>query len=153
MVYPCIRFERWKEKFPRGGKWNVTSNSHICSKHFTGCDFVITPLNKRARRVEKQNSKLTHRYINEDVFPTIFPNCPQYLSKMKPMPRTSITTSPGRQAIVIRRGEDKGKKDMQLDSIKSLEDIENKLITNDKGTVHHDYNFMVGSDKITIYVD
>ena len=40
---------------------------------------------------------------------------------------------------------------MQLDSIKSLEDIENKLITNNKGTVHHDYNFMVGSDKITIY--
>ena len=40
---------------------------------------------------------------------------------------------------------------MQLDRIQLLEDIENKLNTNDKRTVHHNYNFMVGSDKITIY--
>ena len=66
--------ERWKEKFPRGGEWNVTSKSLICSKHFTNSDFVITPLDKRARRVGKRNSKLTHRYLNEDVFPTIFHN-------------------------------------------------------------------------------
>ena len=105
-------------------------------------------IDKRARCVEKRNSKLTHRYLNEDVFPIIFPNCPQYLPKKKPVPQTSNTTSSGRQAIVIQRQEDK---EMQLYSIKSLEDIENKLITNDIGTVHHDYNFMVGSDKIIIY--
>ena len=68
--------ERRKEKFPHGGEWNVTSNSHICSKHFTDSDFVITPLVKRAHRVEKRNSKLAHRYLNEDLFPTIFPNWP-----------------------------------------------------------------------------
>ena len=98
--------------------------------------------------MEKQNCKFTHRYLNEDVSPTIFPNCPQYFSKKKPVPRTSNTTSSERQDIVIQRQENKEKKEMQFDSIKSLEDIENKLITNDKGTVHHDYNFMVGSDKL-----
>ena len=81
---PMHKFrERCKENFPRRGEWNVTSNSHICSKYFTDSDFVITPLDKRARRVEKRSSKLTYRYLNEDVFPTIFPNCPQYLSKKK----------------------------------------------------------------------
>ena len=133
---PMHKFrERCKENFPRGGEWNVTSNSHICSKYFTDSDFVITPLDKRARRVEKRNSKLTYRYLNEDVFPTIFPNCPQYLSKKKHQtknhPKDRYTKTE--------------KKEMQLDSIKSLEDIENKLIINDKGTIHREYNFMVGT--------
>ena len=25
--------EKWNEKFPRGGEWNVTSNLHTCSKN------------------------------------------------------------------------------------------------------------------------
>ena len=45
--------ERRKEKFPHGGEWNVTSNSHICSKHFTDSDFVITPLDKRAQKCSR----------------------------------------------------------------------------------------------------
>ena len=74
------------------------------------------------RKVSTSNSH-TQRYLNEDAFPTIFPNCPQYLSKKKPVPRTSNTTSSERQAIEDTKTGRQGKKEMQLDSIKLLEDL------------------------------
>ena len=143
--------ERWKEKFPRGGEWNVTCNSYICSKHFTDSDFVTSSLDKTTSRVRKRNSTLKHKYLKENAYPTVFPKCPQYLSKKKPKPRTSNTTSSERKAIVLQRLEDKKKQEQQLDSIKTLKDIECKLLTNHKHSMLHDYKFNIGNNKITIY--
>ena len=76
---------RWKEKFPRGGDWKVTKNTIICSKHFTDNDFVMISLDKTTSRARKGTSLLKHRYLKKDASPSIFPNCPQYLSKKTPV--------------------------------------------------------------------
>ena len=64
--------ERWKEKFPRGGEWNVTCNSYICSKHFTDSDFVTSSLDKTTSGARKRNSTLKHKYLKELHIPLFF---------------------------------------------------------------------------------
>ena len=41
--------EEWKGKIPRAGKWKITDNIGICSKHFMKED-IVTPSNDRGKR-------------------------------------------------------------------------------------------------------
>ena len=74
--------EEWKGKTPRAGKWKITDNVGICSKHFVKEDIVteFTPSNDRGKR-KKKGERLAKPYLKDDAVPTIFPDCPKHLTK------------------------------------------------------------------------
>ena len=141
--------ERWKNKFLRGGKWEVTEHSYICNKHFVDSDFVTHSADKKTRRARKVKKTLLRRYLKKDKFPTIFQDCPQYLSNKKPAPRTSSTTPSERNAIVLKMLQDKKLQEQRLDVIKTLKDIEHRRIKSVNPVLKYS-KFIVGNDKITI---
>ena len=139
--------EKWKEKLPRGGEWKVTKNTYICSKHFAEGDFMTNTQDKKKNRAMKSNCSILCRYLRKDAFPFVFPDCPQYLSTSKRIPRTSTATSPERQAIVLLREEKEMLELQRLDCVQTLGDIKNRLEENEGKSSH----FVSASDKITIY--
>ena len=89
----------------------LQKNSFICSKYFTDDDFVTNSLDNTPSRARKRTSLLKHRYLKKDVFPSIFPNCPQYLTKKIQVRQSSCTTSKQREAAVIERAKNEEKQD------------------------------------------
>ena len=52
----------WKHKIHRGGDWDVTNRSFICSKHFQDSDLVYNTLdinNSRKRRLQKKENLIS----------------------------------------------------------------------------------------------
>ena len=111
----------WKEKIPRGGNWNLSKNHGICSKHFVESDFVTTTVDSNSRR-KRQN--LRKHYITDDAVPTLFPNCPKYLSKKKKVKRASMGSSEKRKTAVKKRLEEYQKREREKDTARSFKDIE-----------------------------
>lgn len=76
----------WTSKIPREN-FKPSSQSVVCAKHFSEqfivrCDSVTRP-DGSVLTVERSRPKLT-----EDAYPSIFPNCPSYLSEEPPAKRT-----------------------------------------------------------------
>ena len=121
---------RWKEKIRRGGTWKVTANTGICSKHFVQSDFITSSLDSNERRGRKKDDvSLKKWYIKEDAIPTIFPNCPSYFSKKTPTARPTMASSAIREAVVEERLEEERLKKVEMDTVRSLEDIKKLLST------------------------
>ena len=59
----------WKYKIHRGGNWEVTKNTFICSKHFVSTDFLSESQDSNNRR----KKTLKYRYLKCNAYPT--PNC------------------------------------------------------------------------------
>ena len=92
--------KEWENKIHRGGKWSMTTESIICSKHFEGSDFVYDTNDTNNRRKQKlEKEKLKYRYVKKGAYPTKFPNCPSYLLKNKPAERPSLGSSDAREKI------------------------------------------------------
>ena len=83
----------WKSNFPRGD-WKVTDQTFICSKHFTASNFITERRDSNTTRsTKKKDTELKYRFLKDDAYPTIHPNCPQYLSQKKPASRPSLAMS------------------------------------------------------------
>ena len=52
VTYHKFRVE-WKDKIHRGGDWDITNHSFICSKHFQDSDLVYDTLDSNNRRKRK----------------------------------------------------------------------------------------------------
>ena len=83
---------------------------------------------RRIRR--KEQKSLVHRYLKQDAFPTLFPECPSYLSKKKPTGRPPMASSSKRQRVVAERLENEQLNQLELDTVRSLDDIQ-RLINNE----------------------
>lgn len=99
--------KNWKVTYK---DWKVTRITFIRSKHFTNDDFVKELLDKTKARVRKRTS-LKHRYLKKDAFPSIFPNCPIYLSKKIPVRQSVCSTAKQREDVFKERVESKEKQD------------------------------------------
>ena len=67
----------------RGGDCDVTNHS-FSRKDFQDSDLVYDTLdtnNRRKRKLQSENHK--YRYVKDNAYPTIFPNCAKYLSQRK----------------------------------------------------------------------
>ena len=103
-----IDFELNGNKFHRGGYWDVTNHSFICSKHFQNSNLVYDTLdtyNCRTRKLQKENLK--YRYVKDNTYPTIFPNCAKYLSERKLAERPILGSSSARAETSAKREEAK----------------------------------------------
>ena len=126
-------------------------NTYICSKHFAEGDFVTNTQDKKKNRAMKRKCSLLRRYLRKDAFPSVFPDCPRYLSTSKRVPRTATATSSERQAVVLLREEKERLELQRLDCVETLGDIKNRLEENEGKSFLHSSHFVSASDKITIY--
>ena len=97
----CMRFpadeERiniWLKKIPRD--FIINKESVLCALHFTDADFIIDKKDQGKSRVV-EGTKLKHKRLRKDTIPSIWPNCPHYLSSPVTLRPTSSTTTEARQ--------------------------------------------------------
>ncbi|XP_035233930.1 uncharacterized protein LOC118205753 [Stegodyphus dumicola] len=77
----------WCKKIPRRN-WSPSARSVVCEKHFIQSDSIrIDEISDRDGTILKVPRKCPK--LKEDAYPSIFPNCPKYLTENKPTPRTS----------------------------------------------------------------
>ena len=109
--------EKGKEKLPRGGEWKVTKTRIFV------VNIVTNTQDKKKNRAMKRKCSLLRRYLRKDAFPSVFPDCPRYLSTSKRVPRTATATSSERQAVVLLREEKERLELQRLDCVETLGDI------------------------------
>ncbi|KFM70396.1 hypothetical protein X975_13509, partial [Stegodyphus mimosarum] len=85
----------WCKKIPRRD-WSPSARSVVCDKparsvvcdkHFIQSDIIrIDEISDRDGSILKVPRKCPK--LNEDAYPSIFPNCPKYLTENKPTAKT-----------------------------------------------------------------
>ena len=77
--------------------WKPSSNSRMCSLHFHDHDFIKTSQDSDfLKRNKLQSKQLTKKRLKPDAVPSIFPNCPSYLTMKMPNIRSTNLTSENR---------------------------------------------------------
>ena len=57
----------------------VTNNTYLCGHHFTSSAYIAIKTDQR----ESRGSELKRSLLRTDAVPSIWPNCPAYLSKLE----------------------------------------------------------------------
>ena len=125
---PEVTFHNFKPEWKsRDRDRKVKDNTCICSKHFVSSDFIseLRDTNK-IRRTKKATTKLKYQFLKNDAYPTVFPNCPPYLSQKNPLERSPWASSAAQEELSQKQKEEKRQCDLQLDKVLSLSDINNK---------------------------
>ena len=66
---------------PREG-FKATTYSVLCAKHFTPNDFQIENIDIPNKwRAQKKGKTLQRKFLTENAVPSLWPNCPQHLSR------------------------------------------------------------------------
>jgi len=98
--------EKWIRANPRKD-CVPTKHSKLCSLHFTSNDFVQERRDSNSTRRKRKSEISEHplrRRLKDDAVPSIFQNCPSYLSSPATVPRlTSRATSSRRHQSVVDR--------------------------------------------------
>ena len=96
--------EEWKRKIHRDGDKKITDNIGLCSKHFVAEDFVTESSSSNARGNRKRKGqKLDKPYLKADAIPTIFPNCPEHLTKDRQPRQPANATAETRNETAEKR--------------------------------------------------
>ena len=120
MAFQCTNFVLNGNQKYRGGKWKCMEGTFICSKHFVDRDFVENSRDTNTRRKRKHgDAELKYRFLKDDAYPTVFPNCLQYMSKEKPADRPPLSSSAARQETVEKRKEEERLRKVELDAVMS----------------------------------
>ena len=90
-----IRKEAWRRAVPKDVV--LTDSTRLCSLHFTEDCYETEKSDKRKARGQEQ---LLKHILKKTAVPSIWPNCPAYMSKFSSVRRTSLTTSETRDAAV-----------------------------------------------------
>ena len=123
------RKKLWESKVPRIN-WTSSSNSRLCEKHFTADSYKQRREDKKNRwRLEKKGDDLFRKELREDAVPSLWPNCPEHLSKYSPMPRTSQNSSGLQTSVVDDEKPDEGSSSTEIVSLSSLYDLNDLLDT------------------------
>ena len=73
--------------------WTPSNNSVLCEKHFEESCFKTERNDLKNDRRKQRKGELQRKELKDDAVPTIWPNCPNHLSKTAPSPRTKLTSS------------------------------------------------------------
>jgi len=66
-----------------------TKHSKLCSLHFTPDDFVLECQDSNSTRRKRKSETPLRRRLKDDAVPSVFPNCPAYLSSPAAASRTT----------------------------------------------------------------
>jgi len=93
--------EKWIRANPRKD-FMPTKHSTLCSLHFTPDDFVLERQDSNSTRRKRKSETPLRRRLKDDAVPSVFPNCPPYLSSPAAVSRTtSRATSSSRLCTVL----------------------------------------------------
>jgi hypothetical protein len=113
-----LRKKLWLSKIPRAD-FVPTKHSVVCAKHFTDSFIVrvdsVTRPDGSVLSVERQVPKLT-----DDAFPSLFPNCPSYMSSEPPTKRRRPDE---RREEAVKRDESVYQQWKEADKIKDFTDF------------------------------
>ena len=89
--------EKWRSAIPRRN-FIPNENHRVCEKHFREFDFETTSIDMRASRRDNRPSPiLQKKRLKPSAVPSVFPECPKYLSKPEKAPRPSTATADSRR--------------------------------------------------------
>ena len=105
------RRKTWVAKVPLKN-FAATNSSSLCSSHFDENAYKIASEDTNAsRRDNKENITMIRKTLKKDAIPTIWPNCPSYLSKSSTPLRVTKNSSGSRS------NEDTGETSLMCDSL------------------------------------
>ena len=106
--------------------WEPTSNSGVCKRHFIPDNLLLERTEKK-----RKESRWHLLRLKSDVIPTIFPDCPAYLSKEIPNRRSGGATSENCEQRVKE-------KNNFLDEADKVESINHSLLKLDRSLLPDD---------------
>ena len=115
----------WTSRVPQLN-WTPSNNSVLCEKHFEESCFKTERNDIKNDRRKQRKGELQRKELKDDAVPTIWPNCPNHLSKTAPLPRTKLTSSSLRSKLDNDRELERLRKeelDCKLDMVK-IENID-----------------------------
>ena len=90
----------WVSKVPLEN-WTPPSDARICSKHFTPSSYKTERVDSKNQwRLKKTGTDLLKTSLKPDAVPSIWPNCPEHLTKLPPNPRNSKNSTGLRTTLV-----------------------------------------------------
>ena len=107
--------------------WTPSNNSVLCEKHFEESCFKTERNDIKNDRRKQRKGELQRKELKDDAVPTIWPNCPNHLSKTAPLPRTKLTSSSLRSQLDTDREWERLRKEDERDTFHSLEELDCKL--------------------------
>lgn len=117
---------QWLRKIPR--KFTPSSNSRVCSLHFTSADFIDSRYDKDTRRRIARGDR-KRKTLRDDAVPSIFPNLPSYLSSTPTTARDTSSTAEGRRQKQSAKFESEAKMFLEGDNVNSISDLKSNLQT------------------------
>ena len=123
----CSQRERWKSAIPRKD-FIPNENHRVCERHFHQSDFETTSIDTRvSRRDNRPSPILLKKRLKPSAVPSIFPECPKYLSKPEKAPRPSTATADSRRDEENQRIESLIAASLEEDTVDSLDALRLKL--------------------------
>lgn len=116
---PLLR-EKWFKAVPRQIQ-TITNNSGICKRHFTSSDYKNEKADSNDRRLSKCPKTLKYNLLKPSAVPSVWPNCPKFLTKSRPVIRSGAALSASRRQKEAFRIEDANQKFIESDLISPLE--------------------------------
>ena len=141
------RRKLWLAKLPIKN-WLPTANSRLCERHFADSCYKSISTDSNTTRSEKRVD-LCKKLLKPDAYPTIWPNCPTYLTEQQPAPRTSRNSTTGLQTMDA--DEAPRKEEIQTHLITSLSEFDRALDTQ-RFPSHVSY-IKKQSKRIFMYID
>ena len=97
--FPEHMRDTWLAKIPRKN-WKIPKEPRLCEKHFSAECFKVEKADtKNPWRVLKKGSELKKKCLKPDAIPTIWPDCPDHLTKSNPTPRRSKNSTGARTSM------------------------------------------------------
>ena len=130
--------QQWVNVIPRKD-WTPTKNSVVCIKHFSESDVIVADKFTDKSGIEHLVPR-DKRSLKPNVFPSIFPNLPSYLS-LKPH---RARKDPSQRAIEVNTNyEHKVNEWLEQDIISSFEVLQNGFINKLADTLQNKWKYVL----------
>ena len=118
---------RWIARVPRK-KWNPSEKSDLflCENHFLSRDIITTSTDTNIRRTKMSSGELKRKRLTDDAMPCIWPDAPEYLSKITSPRPTSLASSDARSENVRRVQKELQEEKAVQNTFSSLEELISK---------------------------
>ena len=116
-------------KIPRAN-FHPNASTKICGKHFRSQDFKEVSNDSNVYR-KRNTTELAKAVLKEGAFPTIFLNCPAYLTTELPNERSFNTSASGRHAAQEELHNEEIRQFLMPDQVENVNDLMLKVNSGD----------------------
>ncbi|KAG1663588.1 THAP domain-containing protein 1 [Nymphon striatum] len=141
----------WQSKIQRKD-YSPTENSRLCSLHFCDSWFTVARSDTNASRARSKMPVLPRRRLMDKAIPTIFPNCPSYMSHENMLPRSKNATSENRVKESNNQLTNSISQMFEADVIQNIDKILRKLESEE--SIPAGFNWVVkNGDLLLLYIE